>query len=55
MLVDSRRTTLTLDEGTSAHATAQAIGDRCPFGFRAEVEGNIVTFWKSSDSDRVAA
>lgn len=55
VLVDARRTTLTLDEGTSACATAQAIADRCPFGFRAEVETNVVTFWKSSDSDRVAA
>lgn len=55
VLVDTRRTTLTLDEGTSAQATAHAIAARCPFGFRAEVEGNVVTFWKSSDSDRVAA
>ena len=55
VLVDSRRTTLTLDEGCSAADTARAIGDRCPFGFRAEVQGSVVTFWKSSDSDRVAA
>jgi hypothetical protein len=55
LLVDSRRTTLTLDEGTSALDTAKALGSRCPFGFRAEVEGSIVTFWKCGDSTEIAA
>ncbi len=55
LLVDSRRSTLTVDEGTSAADTAQAIAGRCPFGFRAEVEGAVVTFWKTSDSTKIAA
>lgn len=55
LLVDSRRSTLTVDEGTSAAQTARLLASRCPFGFRAEVDGSIVTFWKTSDSDRIAA
>jgi hypothetical protein len=55
VLVDSRRSTLTLDEGTSAADTAQAVASHCPFGFRAEVDGAAVTFWKSSDSTQIAA
>ena len=55
LLVDSRRSTLTIDEGTSASDTAQAVASRCPFGFRAEVEGSVVTFWKTSDSTKIAA
>jgi hypothetical protein len=53
--VDFRRSTLTLDEGTSAADTAHAAAHRCPFGFRAEVEGAVVTFWKMSDSTQLAA
>lgn len=53
--VDSRRSTLTLDEGTSAADTARAVASRCPFGFRAEVDGAVVTFWKGSDSTEIAA
>ena len=55
LLVDSRRTTLTLEEGTSAADSAKAVGSRCPFGFRAEVEGAVVTFWKCGDSTEIAA
>ena len=55
LLVDSRRSTLTIDEGTSASDTAHAVAARCPFGFRAEVECSVVTFWKTSDSTKIAA
>jgi len=55
LLVDSRRSTLTLDEGTSAQDTAKAVASRCPTGFRAEVDGAVVTFWKGSDSTKIAA
>jgi hypothetical protein len=55
LLVDARRSTVTIDEGTSAADTAQALASRCPFGFRAEVTGSVVTFWKSSDSTKIAA
>ena len=55
LLVDSRRTSLTLDQGTSACDSAHALASRCPAGFRAEVEGAVVTFWKSGDSTELAA
>lgn len=55
LLVDARRSTLTIDEGTSAADTALMVAGRCPFGFRAEVEGAVVTFWKTSDSTKIAA
>lgn len=55
LLVDSRRTTLTLGEGTSAADSAQAVGNRCPSGFRAEIDGAVVTFWKCGDSTEIAA
>ncbi len=55
LLVDSRRSSLTLDENTSAAETARAVASRCPFGFRAEVDGSVVTFWKTSDSTQIAA
>ena len=55
LLVDSRRATLTLDEGTSARDAAKALANRCPFGFRSEVEGAVVTFWKCGDSTEIAA
>ncbi|GEM_PF-1746479 len=55
LLVDTRRSTVALDKATSAAGAARAIARACPFGFRAEVEGAVVTFWKSSDSDQLAA
>ncbi|MBS1149572.1 MAG: hypothetical protein H6Q89_1270 [Myxococcaceae bacterium] len=55
LLVDARRSTLNLDQGTSAIDTAAAVASRCPFGYRAEVDGAVVTFWKNSDSTRIAA
>ncbi len=55
LLVDSRRTTLTLDEGTPSADSAKALASRCPSGFRAEVDGAVVTFWKSGDLTEIAA
>ena len=55
LLVDTRRSTFALGEGTSAADAARAIAKACPSGFRAEVDGSVVTFWKGSDSDQVAA
>ncbi len=53
--VDARRSTFWLDEGTGAVDTAQAVARHCPLGFRAEVDGSVVTFSKNSDSTKIAA
>lgn len=53
--VDARHATIPLEEGTSAADTAQAVANCCPIGFCAEVDGAVVTFWKSSDSTKIAA
>jgi hypothetical protein len=55
LLVDSRRSIFALDEGMSATDSAEALASHCPAGFRAEVDGAVVTFWKCGDSTELAA
>lgn len=49
ILCDSRRTTVKLDAGMSAQLTATIIGANVPHGFRALVDGPVVTVWKDAD------
>lgn len=49
ILCDSRRVTLTLLAGTSAQAIAARVGSNVPHGFRALVDGPVVSVWKDAD------
>lgn len=49
ILCDSRRVTLALEAGTSAQATAARVGAHVPQGYRALVEGAVVSVWKDAD------
>jgi hypothetical protein len=49
ILCDRRRVTVQLAAGTSAQATAARVGSSMPFGYRALVDGPIVTVWKDAD------
>jgi hypothetical protein len=53
--VDARRTTLAVCRGTQASPTAELIAARVPAGYRAEVEGAIITIWKDADLRTIAA
>ncbi|MBL8951583.1 MAG: hypothetical protein JNK82_12450 [Myxococcaceae bacterium] len=55
MKVDTRRALLSLPKGTPSSSTAEQIAARCPVGYRAEVEGSIVTVWKDADLNTIAA
>jgi hypothetical protein len=55
VFVNSRRATFAVDAGTSAADTARAVAGRCPFGFRVEVEGAVVSFFHGSDPTKIAA
>ncbi len=49
VLCDSRRVTLALAAGTSAQATAARVAANVPHGFRALVDGPVVSVWKDAD------
>jgi hypothetical protein len=49
ILCDSRRVTLTIGGGTSAQAIAARVGSNVPHGFRALVDGPVVSVWKDAD------
>jgi hypothetical protein len=49
ILCDSRRVTLQIDAGTSALALAARVGSNVPHGYRALVDGPVVSVWKDAD------
>ena len=49
ILCDSRRVTITLPAGSSAQAIAARVGANVPHGFRALVDGPVVSVWKDAD------
>lgn len=49
ILCDSRRVTITLPGGSSAQAIAARVGANVPHGFRALVDGPVVSVWKDAD------
>lgn len=53
--VDTRRTIVPVPKGTRASATAELVAARVPAGYRAEVEGSIITVWKDADLRTIAA
>jgi hypothetical protein len=53
--VDTRRTLIAVPKATSARETALFIAARVPAGYRAEVEGAVITLWKDADLRTIAA
>jgi hypothetical protein len=53
--VDARRARLGVHKGASARETARLIGEAVPAGYRAEVDGPIVTIWKDAELHTAAA
>ncbi len=49
VLCDSRRVTISLPRGSSALAIAARVGSNVPHGFRALVDGPVVSVWKDAD------
>jgi hypothetical protein len=49
VLCDSRRVTISLPAGSSALAIAARVGSNVPHGFRALVDGPVVSVWKDAD------
>ena len=49
ILCDSRRATIKVEGGTSAQHTAARVGANVPHGFRALVDGPVVSVWKDAD------
>lgn len=49
ILCDSRRATVKLEAGMSAQLTATIVGANVPHGFRALVDGPMVSVWKDAD------
>jgi hypothetical protein len=49
IVCDTRRVTIALDAGSSAQATATRVGANVPQGYRALVDGAIVSVWKDAD------
>lgn len=49
MLCDNRRTTVEIPRGTSATVAALRLGSNAPHGFRALVDGPVVSIWKDAD------
>lgn len=49
ILCDSRRSTLSVAQGTSASAIAALIAAHVPHGFRALVDEAVVSVWKDAD------
>lgn len=46
---DTRRVTIEVPEGCSAQSTATLIGAHVPHGFRALIDGPVVSVWKDAD------
>jgi hypothetical protein len=49
VLCDSRRVTVSIPAGSSALAIAARVGSNVPHGFRALVDGPVVSVWKDAD------
>ncbi|MFT3709324.1 MAG: hypothetical protein QM817_16920 [Archangium sp.] len=49
ILCDTRRVTIQLDGGDSAQAIAARVGANVPHGFRALVDGPVVSVWKDAE------
>ena len=49
ILCDSRRVTIQLNGGESAQAAAARVGANVPHGYRALVDGPVVSVWKDVD------
>ena len=49
ILCDARRVTISVPGGSSASATAARVGASMPHGFRALVDGPVVSVWKNAD------
>jgi hypothetical protein len=49
ILCDTRRVTIDLDAGTPALAVAARVGANVPHGFRALVDGPVVSVWKDAE------
>ncbi len=49
ILCDSRRVTVELTAGSSALTVAARVGSSVPHGFRALVDGPVVSVWKDAD------
>ncbi|MBL8911278.1 MAG: hypothetical protein JNM17_11345 [Archangium sp.] len=49
ILCDSRRVTIQLNGGESAQATAARVGANVPHGYRALVDGPVVSVWKDAE------
>jgi hypothetical protein len=49
ILCDRRRATIQLNAGCSAAATAARVGASMPHGYRALVDGPVVSVWKDAD------
>lgn len=49
ILCDTRRVTIELHAGLSAKAAAATVGANVPHGYRALVDGPVVSVWKDAD------
>lgn len=49
VLCDSRRVSMTIPAGSSALAISARVGANVPHGFRALVDGPVVSVWKDAD------
>jgi len=49
ILCDARRVTISLPARSSASATAARVGASMPHGYRALVDGPVVSVWKNAD------
>lgn len=49
VMCDSRRVSMTITEGSSALAVAARVGANVPHGYRALVDGPVVSVWKDAD------
>lgn len=49
LLCDTRRVTIELAAGTSSQAIAARVGASVPHGYRALVDGPVVSVWKDAD------
>jgi len=49
ILCDTRRVTIELRAGLSAKAAAATVGANVPHGYRALVDGPVVSVWKDAD------
>lgn len=49
ILCDTRRVTIELHAGLSAKASAATVGANVPHGYRALVDGPVVSVWKDAD------